>query len=367
MGPDTRMGRPEPQLLSSRGGAIPQPRTLGASEPANPDAGYGESYGATPPPPRSGSNRQNPYVTSIEPFDMAEDTSPGMEDAEDYPPITPMDTDLEEDTLPSVPETSPALSHKVQRGESLWSISRAYGVSLSELAAYNNMQKDDLLLEGRVLEIPPGGTAPADAGTMAPPRQDDRQTDGGATRPTAPSTATTSVTPSGSETIPDSGQYIVKSGDSLWKISRRFGVSIDNLRQWNALDSDTLQIGRVLLLRPPESIGAGVDGDMQPPRGARVEPTGMPGFGTGADDDTEPAAADADMGTANPDEGTGADVRTAPVNFPQTLEHTVSRGETLQDIATMYETSIQAIRQANPGVRSDADLDPGKQLVIPFE
>lgn len=42
--------------------------------------------------------------------------------------------------------------------------------------------------------------------------------------------------------------YTVVAGDSLWGISRRYNVSIDNLKKWNNLTSDGLNIGQTLKL-----------------------------------------------------------------------------------------------------------------------
>ncbi|MCF6440885.1 LysM peptidoglycan-binding domain-containing protein [Pseudoalteromonas luteoviolacea] len=42
--------------------------------------------------------------------------------------------------------------------------------------------------------------------------------------------------------------YTVKSGDSLWRIAKQFNVSVNKLKQWNALSSSTLQIGKELTL-----------------------------------------------------------------------------------------------------------------------
>ncbi|WDC84321.1 LysM peptidoglycan-binding domain-containing protein [Caloramator sp. mosi_1] len=43
--------------------------------------------------------------------------------------------------------------------------------------------------------------------------------------------------------------YTVKSGDTLWKISTTFGVSIDKIRSLNNLKSDTIYVGQTLRLR----------------------------------------------------------------------------------------------------------------------
>ena len=41
-------------------------------------------------------------------------------------------------------------------------------------------------------------------------------------------------------------EYIVKPGDSLWKISQMYGTSIDAIKQASGLDSDYLNIGQKL-------------------------------------------------------------------------------------------------------------------------
>ena len=46
--------------------------------------------------------------------------------------------------------------------------------------------------------------------------------------------------------------YIVKKGDYLGKIARENGISIEDIRNWNSLDSDFLSIGDKLILYVPE-------------------------------------------------------------------------------------------------------------------
>lgn len=42
--------------------------------------------------------------------------------------------------------------------------------------------------------------------------------------------------------------YVVKEGDSLWKIAQRFSIKVDEIKKLNGLKSDTLKVGMVLKL-----------------------------------------------------------------------------------------------------------------------
>src|ERR1700734_4066166 len=57
--------------------------------------------------------------------------------------------------------TSAAHTYVVQPGDSLWAISQADGLTVSQLAAANHMDPNDLLLIGRDLVIPSNDPAPA--------------------------------------------------------------------------------------------------------------------------------------------------------------------------------------------------------------
>lgn len=52
------------------------------------------------------------------------------------------------------------------------------------------------------------------------------------------------------ENVPSSGsgtiEYVVRSGDTLWLLSRRFGTTVDEIRRLNGLTGDLLNIGQVL-------------------------------------------------------------------------------------------------------------------------
>ncbi|PHK48566.1 peptidoglycan recognition protein family protein [Staphylococcus edaphicus] len=54
--------------------------------------------------------------------------------------------------------------------------------------------------------------------------------------------------------------YTVAKGDTLYSISRRSGVTIDNIKKWNSLKNNTLSVGQVLKLKAPSNSGS-ITGD----------------------------------------------------------------------------------------------------------
>ncbi|EJE97519.1 Autolysin, partial [Liquorilactobacillus mali KCTC 3596 = DSM 20444] len=57
---------------------------------------------------------------------------------------------------------------------------------------------------------------------------------------TSSSNSSSSVNNSSSASSSSTASYIVKSGDSLWAIANKYGVSVANLKSWNSLSSDTI-------------------------------------------------------------------------------------------------------------------------------
>lgn len=50
-----------------------------------------------------------------------------------------------------------------------------------------------------------------------------------------------------------SNQHCVQSGDTLTRISQRYRVSVNDLKSWNNLRSDTIQVGQALIVRGGKS------------------------------------------------------------------------------------------------------------------
>jgi murein DD-endopeptidase MepM/ murein hydrolase activator NlpD len=127
---------------------------------------------------------------------------------------------------PAPAPTATAGRHAIEAGDSLWSISRRYGVSVETLASANGLKLTSVLQPGQGLRIPVGG-APA-AAQPAP-----------ASRPTSRTAARPAAT----------GVHIVRSGDTLWDIARQYGARVEDLMALNDLgDSDWIKPGQRLVI-----------------------------------------------------------------------------------------------------------------------
>ncbi|ALM82519.1 peptidoglycan DD-metalloendopeptidase family protein [Bordetella sp. N] len=74
--------------------------------------------------------------------------------------------------------------------------------------------------------------------------------------------------------------YVVKPGDTLYKIARGNGVDVDTLKRWNGMsDSNVLSVGQVLKLSAPAGGGAVAPVGSRPvtkPSEQSTEPTPLP-------------------------------------------------------------------------------------------
>lgn len=110
----------------------------------------------------------------------------------------------------------------VKEGDSLWSISQKFGVSLGEIAKLNNISLSKILQIGDELRIP---LKSQDSSTSKESRKQTPSTQGGGR------------------------VYRVKAGDSLWLIARRFGVKAEDIAKANGISLEKkLQIGENLLI-----------------------------------------------------------------------------------------------------------------------
>lgn len=103
--------------------------------------------------------------------------------------------------------------YTVKKGDTLYSISKKYNVSVSDIILFNQL-KNMILQVGQKIKIP-------------------------------------------SNSAVSSEYYTVQKGDTLYSIAKRLGIRVSDLIEINQLKNNTLSIGQVLVLKKEDSVPIG--------------------------------------------------------------------------------------------------------------
>jgi membrane-bound lytic murein transglycosylase D len=220
-----------------------------------------------------------------------------------------------------------ASHHQVRAGEDAWSVSQLYGIQLRQLQKYNQLNSNKVLVAGSTLKLQAKGSSPK---VQEPTEVLELDTSDffswDFTTPvlTSPELLQMDVADSSAapvvkmpvleNEIPD--EHHVSAKETLYSISRQYGVAITDLLAWNNLSAQQgIYPGQRLVLRAPSMERPPSDGDHE-----KAKP-----------------------------------------GIPQT--HTVQASDTLYSIARQYGITIQAL-MTNNGKR-DFVLTVGEKLKIP--
>jgi len=144
--------------------------------------------------------------------------------------------------------------YQVKRGDTLYTISKTYAVSAEALKRANSLQGNDLKINQLLIIPAPNGAKRLSGEVTRHPVP---------LRPRSAVVQTSGKPPGGIES------YVVKSGDSLYSVSRRSGLSVDEIKSVNRLPSTVLKPGQRLTLPragsretgpEPEEMGDGQEG-----------------------------------------------------------------------------------------------------------
>ena len=122
-------------------------------------------------------------------------------------------------------------SYTVKSGDGIYTVARALGISLAEARALNG--GSDLIHPGKVFTT--GGTIQASSSQVSTSSSSQASTS------SSTSTASSSATSSAKT-------HTVKSGETLYRIAKNNGLSLDELMTLNGLSNYNLYIGQVLKL-----------------------------------------------------------------------------------------------------------------------
>lgn len=122
-------------------------------------------------------------------------------------------------------------SHTIQTGETLSILAKKYGTTVGDIMRLNGMNSNSKLSVGETIKIPAAGKKVV---------------------------AATSTETSAVSSDANAGKtHTVEVGESLYKISREYGVSVDRLKSYNGLTDNNIKVGQVLQLSntPAAAIG----------------------------------------------------------------------------------------------------------------
>ena len=125
-----------------------------------------------------------------------------------------------------IPPEATYRNHYVRRGETVGVIARRYGTSVSAIARANNLGRRYLIRVGQRLKIPGRGSGY----TSSQPR---------------------SLTKEGEKLV-----YSVKKGDSLYIIAKAFNTTVQEIKKQNDLQSNMLRVGQKLVIQSGTPAGA---------------------------------------------------------------------------------------------------------------
>ena len=114
-------------------------------------------------------------------------------------------------------------THTVLAKETMYSISRLYGVSIEDIKQWNNL-KDNSLSIGQTLIIRKSSTTPS------------------------PVSSNSATQPNVSKT----GIHTVAAKETMFSISRQYGINVQQLKDWNKLEGNELSIGQQLVVTAPK-------------------------------------------------------------------------------------------------------------------
>lgn len=174
---------------------------------------------------------------------------------------------------------SECVIYTVVKGDNLYSIAKKYDTTVDAIKRYNNLTSNNLSIGQRI---------------RIPCYMDD----------------------SDNTTMPDYVNYTVQAGDSLYSIANKFGTTVDKIKKDNNLKTDVLSIGQVLIV-----------------------------------DDSK--------GVSSVEECYGEDF-VVPGDY---ITYTVKSGDNLYSIARKYNTSVSEIKSLNN--LSTNNLSLGQVLKIP--
>ena len=130
--------------------------------------------------------------------------------------------DYSEEPTPPAPEPTPTpeenVYYTVKRGDNLTRIAAMYNTTISQIVAWNNIKNPNIIYVGQKLIVGKKNPDPTPTPTPTPE--------------------------------PEKVYYVVKKGDNLSKIAKKYGTTVEQLMKWNPIKNKNLiYVGQVIRVK----------------------------------------------------------------------------------------------------------------------
>jgi LysM repeat protein len=125
--------------------------------------------------------------------------------------------------LPKQPRSNDGMIHKVAAKETLFSISKLYGVSMDDLKQWNNLGDNSLSIGQELIVKKKNTNASSNTANYQP----------------------------ANKTESKDGTHVVAQKETMYSIARQYGITVDQLKQWNNIEGNDLKIGQALIVKQP--------------------------------------------------------------------------------------------------------------------
>lgn len=208
---------------------------------------------------------------------------------------------------------SVSTKHIVKQGETLFSIAKRYGLSVGELCKMNGINTTSNIKTNQSLTVEKSDIAVKEVlvtkttPTNKKPNLDD---------PIGEEALATIKIPAKqiSSSTKETQIHTVASGETLFSISKKYGVTVNQLQNWNSLTSNSINQGQTLIVSLSKSQTSAAPGKTQLPGSVGIE------------------------------------------------YHTVTKGETLFSISRKYDSNVSDIKKWNN--MNDNNIMVGSKIIV---
>ncbi len=126
--------------------------------------------------------------------------------------------------------TASGTKHTVKAGDSVWSVSNKYGITMAQLIQWNNIQ-NNFIYPGQQLTVSNSGSTNS------------------ASSNTGSSANTNNSSSANTGSSSSQGTYTVKAGESVWSVANKNGITMNQLIEWNNIKNNFIYPGQQLIVK----------------------------------------------------------------------------------------------------------------------